>query len=93
MAWRKRDGQKAWAASTAVPGEHLISLSKVPLGRIPLTDIQPAEVPAAVRKIERKGQLEGARRTLQLAGAVFRYAAANVRFCQERPVTGYPSPD
>lgn len=93
LAWRKRDGQNAWVASKAVRSEHLISLFKARLGRMPLTDIEPADVLAAVRKIERQGQLESARRTLQPAGAVFRYAAANVRFCQERPVTGYPSPD
>ena len=33
----------------------------------------------AVRKIELKGQLESVRRTLQLAGAVFRYAVATAR--------------
>ncbi|MDX2210977.1 MAG: integrase arm-type DNA-binding domain-containing protein [Sphingopyxis sp.] len=80
---RKRDGQKAWAASTAARSEYLISLLKVPLGRIPITDIEPADVLAAVRKIERKGQLESARRTLQLAGAVFRYAVATARLASD----------
>lgn len=76
---RKRDGQKAWAATTAARSEYLISLLRVPLGRLPITDIEPADVLVAVRKIERKGQLESARRTLQLAGAVFRYAVATAR--------------
>jgi integrase len=80
---RKRDGQKAWAASTAARSEYLISLLKVPLGRMPITDIEPADVLAAVRKIERKGQLESARRTLQLAGAVFRYAVATARLASD----------
>jgi integrase len=80
---RKRDGQKAWAASTAARSEYLISLLKVPLGRMPITDIEPADVLAAVRKIERKGQLESARRTLQLAGAVFRYAVATARLSSD----------
>ena len=80
---RKRDGQKAWAASTAARSEYLISLLKVPLGRLPITDIEPADVLAAVRKIERKGQLESARRTLQLAGAVFRYAVATARLSSD----------
>jgi integrase len=80
---RKRDGQKAWAASTAARSEYLISLLKVPLGRIPIADIEPADVLAAVRKIERKGQLESARRTLQLAGAVFRYAVATARLASD----------
>ncbi|WP_230959581.1 tyrosine-type recombinase/integrase [Erythrobacter donghaensis] len=80
---RKRDGQKAWAASTAARSEYLISLLKVPLGRMPITDIEPADVLAAIRKIERKGQLESARRTLQLAGAVFRYAVATARLASD----------
>lgn len=80
---RKRDGHKAWAASTAARSEYLISLLKVPLGRMPITDIEPADVLAAVRKIERKGQLESARRTLQLAGAVFRYAVATARLASD----------
>lgn len=80
---RKRDGQKAWAASTAARSEYLVSLLKVPLGRMPITDIEPADVLAAVRKIERKGQLESARRTLQLAGAVFRYAVATARLSSD----------
>lgn len=80
---RKRDGQKAWAASTAARSEYLISLLKAPLGRMPITDIEPADVLAAVRKIERKGQLESARRTLQLAGAVFRYAVATARLASD----------
>lgn len=50
---------------------------------IPITDIEPADVLAAVRKIERKGQLESARRTLQLAGAVFRYAEAAARLSSD----------
>lgn len=76
---RKRDGQKAWAAGTAARSEHLISLLKVPLGRLPISEIEPADVLAAVRKIEQKGKLESARRALQLAGAVFRYAVATAR--------------
>jgi integrase len=76
---RRRDGQKAWAVSTATRSEYLLSLLKGSIGKLPITDIEPADVLVAVRKIERKGQLESARRTLQLAGAVFRYAVATAR--------------
>ena len=76
---RKLDGSKAWAASTAARSEYLISLLSVSLGRMPIAHIEPADVLAAVRKIEQKGKLESARRTLQLAGAVFRYAVATAR--------------
>ena len=80
---RRRDGQKAWAISTATRSEYLLSLLKGSIGKLPITDIEPADVLIAVRKIERKGQLESARRTLQLAGAVFRYAVATARLSSD----------
>jgi integrase len=80
---RRRDGQKAWAVSTATRSEYLLSLLKGSIGKLPITDIEPADVLIAVRKIERKGQLESARRTLQLAGAVFRYAVATARLTSD----------
>ena len=49
------------------------------IGHMPIAEIQPIDILGAVRRIERKGQLESARRTLQLAGAVFRYAVATAR--------------
>ena len=80
---RRRDGQKAWAVSTATRSEYLLSLLKGSIGKLPITDIEPADVLIAVRKIERRGQLESARRTLQLAGAVFRYAVATARLASD----------
>jgi len=80
---RRRDGQKAWAVSTATRSEYLLSLLKGSIGKLPITDIEPADVLIAVRKIERKGHLESARRTLQLAGAVFRYAVATARLASD----------
>ncbi|MFL9840565.1 integrase arm-type DNA-binding domain-containing protein [Sphingomonas sp. ST-64] len=76
---RKRDGQKAWAPGTATRSEYLLSLLKGSIGKLPISEIEPADVLAAVRKIESKGKLESARRTLQLASAVFRYAVATAR--------------
>ena len=76
---RRRDGQKAWAVSTATRSEYLLSLLKGSIGKLPITDIEPADVLIAVRNLERKGQLESAHRKLQLAGAVFRYAVATAR--------------
>ncbi|WP_226637777.1 tyrosine-type recombinase/integrase [Novosphingobium profundi] len=78
-AKRKRDGAKAWAPATANRSEYLLSLLRGSIGDMPIADIQPIDVLTAVRRIEKKGQLESARRTLQLAGAVFRYAVATAR--------------
>jgi integrase len=76
---RRRDGEKGWALGTAKRSEYLLSLLNGNIGRMTIAEIEPADVLAAVRKIESKGNLESARRTLQLAGAVFRYAVATAR--------------
>lgn len=76
---RKRDGIKGWSPATAVRSEHLLALLKPSIGSMAIAEIEPADILEAVRRIERKGQLESARRTLQLAGSVFRYAIATTR--------------
>ncbi|OYX77560.1 MAG: integrase [Sphingomonadales bacterium 32-65-25] len=82
-AKRKRDGDKAWAATTATRSEYLLSLLDSSIGRVAIAEIKPPDVLAAVRKIENKGKLESARRTLQLASAVFRYAVATGRLASD----------
>lgn len=82
-AKRKRDGEKGWTASTAIRCEYLLSRLNVSLGRLPIAEIEPADVLAAVRKFEARGKLESARRTLQLASAVFRYAVATARLASD----------
>lgn len=78
-AKRKRDGEKGWSPATATRSEYLLSLLNSGIGRLPVSEIEPADVLVAVRKIEAKGNLESARRTLQLASMVFRYAVATAR--------------
>ncbi len=78
-AKRRRDGQKGWSPATATRSEYLLSLLNVSIGQMPIAEIEPRDVLAAIQKIERRGRLESARRTLQLAGAVFRYAVATAR--------------
>jgi integrase len=78
-AKRKKDGAKAWAKATATRSEYLLGLLMPSIGSLPIGDIEPVEVLAAIRKIEKKGNLESARRTLQLASLVFRYAVATAR--------------
>jgi integrase len=82
-AKRKRDGDKAWAAATATRSEYLLSLLDSSIGRVAIAEINPPDVLAAVRKIEDKGRRESARRTLQLASAVFRYAVATGRLASD----------
>lgn len=78
-AKRRRDGQKGWAPATATRSEYLLSLVCGSIGKLPIGEIEPADVLAAIRRIEGKGKLESARRSLQLAGSVFRYAVATAR--------------
>ena len=78
-AKRRRDGVKGWAPATATRSEYLLSLLNNTIGGLPIAEIEPADVLAAIRKIENKGNLESARRTLQLSSMVFRYAVATAR--------------
>lgn len=78
-AKRRRDGEKGWSPGTATRSEYLLSLLNPSIGRMPIAEIEPRDVLASIQKIERRGRLESARRTLQLASAVFRYAVATAR--------------
>lgn len=80
---RRRDGQKGWAPATAVRSEYLLGLVTASIGKLPIGEIEPADVLTAIRRIEGKGKLESARRSLQLAGAVFRYAVATARLTSD----------
>lgn len=82
-AKRRRDGVKGWAPATAIRSEYLLSLVCGSIGKLPIGVIEPADVLTAIRRIEGKGKLESARRSLQLAGAVFRYAVATARLASD----------
>lgn len=57
----------------------LLSLMDADLGSMSVSEITPALLLAALRKVEAKGHLETARRMRSLAGRVFRYAVATSR--------------
>lgn len=78
-AKRRRDGEKGWAPATATRCEYLLSLLDGSIGGLAISEIEPSDILMAVRKIEAKGNLESARRTLQLASMVFRYTVATAR--------------
>jgi integrase len=79
----RSDGEKAWAPATASRSEDLLSLLNGSIGRLAINKIEPADILAAIRKIEDRGKLESARRTLQLASSVFRYAVATARLASD----------
>ncbi|MBF5089484.1 DUF4102 domain-containing protein [Novosphingobium sp. NBM11] len=68
---RRQDGYKPWAPATAKRCEYLLSLLDNTIGKLPIAEIGPANVLAAVRPIERKGNLESASRTMRLAAHAF----------------------
>lgn len=80
---RRRDGIKGWAPATAIRSEYLLSLVRGSIGKLAISEIEPSDVLTAIRRIEGKGKLESARRSLQLAGAVFRYAVATARLASD----------
>lgn len=50
-----------------------------PIGKLPVAEITPQEMLAALRKIEKRGLREAAKRARQFASQVFRYAVASAR--------------
>lgn len=55
------------------------------LGSKPITDILPKDILDCLRRVEDRGTIETAHRTLQICGQVFRYAVATGR--TERDIT------
>lgn len=80
---RRNDGDTPWSTATAGKNEYLLGLLAPSIGKLPLADIMPGEVLDALRKIERKGTLESARRAQQLASQVFRYGVATARVASD----------
>lgn len=50
-----------------------------PLGRRPITEIEPPDVLEAIRKVEARGAVELAKRETQVVGQIFRFAIASGR--------------
>lgn len=73
---RERDGR---AASTVSKLRWLLSLLTPSIGHVPVADVPPAELLAALRKVEGRGRLETARRLRMFASNVFRYAIVTAR--------------
>ena len=76
MAKKAREGR---AAATLSKTEWLLSFASPMLGNRPIADITAAEVLEALRKVEKRGRLESARRLRSVIGEVFRYAIATAR--------------
>jgi len=76
----------AWAPAQAVKVKGIFEKNIYPwLGHRPITEIKAPELLAVLRRMESRGAIETARRSLQCTGQVFRYAIATGR--AERDIT------
>lgn len=73
---RRKEGL---AAATLATYSLFQSKLRLSIGADPIADIEPVELLAALRKVERTGKLETAARCRTFAGRVFRYAVATAR--------------
>ncbi len=76
IAKSEREGR---ATVTVGKARWLLSLLEPALGTRPISEISPAELLAALKKVEARGHLETARRMRSFASRVFRYAVATTR--------------
>lgn len=76
---RKLDGERRWSPATASRNEYLLRQLRGSIGAMPIADIEAVDVLDAVRKLEKRGKLETARRALQLASMIFRHALRTAR--------------
>lgn len=68
----------AWVESTSVNIKRRIEDYLVPfIGKLPVSDIRAPDILKAVKKVEGRGSLNEASRTLQACGRIMRYAVAN----------------
>lgn len=72
------------ANSTIAKAQWFLSHLNPAIGNRPIADIEPAEVLAALKKIERRGHRETAVRTRNFASRVFRHGVATAR-CKSDP--------
>ena len=76
--YQKQFDSGAWVDSTSVNIKRRIDDYLVPwLGKKPISEIRAPDVLKAVKKIEERGSLNEANRTLQVCGRVMRYAVAS----------------
>lgn len=77
---RKREGA---TTRTAEKAEYYLSRFASNLGRMPIGEIAPPDVLAVIRVWEKQGKHETAKRLLQLASRIFRYAVATARLMSD----------
>lgn len=80
IAKRRREGL---SETTADKSEYYVKRLGPAISRLPVSEITPSDLLTELRRIEVLGNFETAKRTLQLAGRVFRYAVATARLVSD----------
>ena len=76
LAKQEREGR---AATTLTKKRWLLDLAATDLGERPIAEITAAEILVPLRRVEKRGRFESARRLRGTIGEVFRYAIATAR--------------
>jgi len=71
--------EKGVAESTMTKNRWLLQELAQPLSKRPITEIKPAEILPILKRVEKSGRRETARRLRGAIGTVFRYAIANLK--------------
>ena len=74
-----KDEKEGRAPATIAKKRWLLDMARADIGTRPVAQVTPAEVLACLRKVERAGNYETARRMRGQIGAVFRFAIATAR--------------
>jgi len=77
--WVEKSRLEGRAAITLAKTEWLLNFANPGIGRRPITEISSAEVLDVLRRVERRGNYETARRLRGTIGSVFRYAISTAR--------------
>jgi integrase len=80
LAKYEREGR---AAATITKARWLIDFARADIGLRPIGEILPMEILEVLRKVERRGRLDSARRLRSTISCVFRYAISTGRATQD----------
>mgnify|MGYP002723422271 CR=1 FL=1 len=75
--------KEGWAENTQAKAAYLLGYLNPAIGKMPVAEIMPSDMIPILKKVEGKGNLETARRMLQLASQIFRYAVATTRLASD----------
>jgi len=75
--------KEGWSPPTQAKVAYLMAYLTPVIGRIPVSDITPIDLLPIFKRAEAKGNLETARRLMQLCSQIFRYAIATARLASD----------